>query len=406
MNSYLNVHVALEQMREDADDKRGMGPKVMIVGSPSSGKSTLSKILLSYALKCGRTPLFVDLDIGMGSVAIPGTVSAISLNGTLTEQWLDDCQFRRDRELHDDENSFPQYAQSYLSPGDIPLTYYYGFNTHQENFQYYKFLVNKLARDVEKRCESDLAARCSGMVIDTVGLIKPEGLAYDAVIQAIESFKVNAILVLSNPELYTALVEKFPSTLSTSPQILRLVSLPNLTPLNEDQVKTLTSTKIREYFYGIPRKLELSPHRINVPWALIKVVRVGEGTFDSFMNSRKTIAQEQPDTESTSPSSQSLHLPQTTASISEKISVIQVSDGNILIGSILSVVSESEELFVRTRTKSLQGSSAKEGKETGGEDGDDGMETVVWKCSEGFVYVYVSLVVFIFYHEYAQTFSS
>lgn len=35
-----------------------------LVGPVDSGKSTLSKILLNYAVRCGWYPTFVDLDIG------------------------------------------------------------------------------------------------------------------------------------------------------------------------------------------------------------------------------------------------------------------------------------------------------------------------------------------------------
>ncbi|KAJ3050643.1 Cleavage polyadenylation factor subunit clp1, partial [Quaeritorhiza haematococci] len=38
------------------------GPRVMIVGPADVGKTALSKILLNYAVKQGRKPLFVDID--------------------------------------------------------------------------------------------------------------------------------------------------------------------------------------------------------------------------------------------------------------------------------------------------------------------------------------------------------
>jgi polyribonucleotide 5'-hydroxyl-kinase len=66
--SYLNLHLALEQMRiqarvppsfsshvpYDARDEEP-GPRVMVVGERSSGKTTLVKTLLNWAIKSGRS---------------------------------------------------------------------------------------------------------------------------------------------------------------------------------------------------------------------------------------------------------------------------------------------------------------------------------------------------------------
>lgn len=52
------------------------GPRVIVVGPTDSGKSTLSRMLLSWAAKQGWKPTFVDLDIGQGSITIPGCIAA------------------------------------------------------------------------------------------------------------------------------------------------------------------------------------------------------------------------------------------------------------------------------------------------------------------------------------------
>ncbi|KYN17107.1 Protein CLP1 like protein [Trachymyrmex cornetzi] len=73
---YLNCHAALEQMRETAEKDDTRGPVTMIVGSRNVGKSTLCRILLNYAVRIDRRPIFVDLDINQGHIAIPGTVAS------------------------------------------------------------------------------------------------------------------------------------------------------------------------------------------------------------------------------------------------------------------------------------------------------------------------------------------
>lgn len=74
MVNYLNAHTALESVRVSAEEKNSRGPVVMVVGPQDVGKSTLCKILLNYAVRMGRRPIFVDLDVGQGSISVPGSM--------------------------------------------------------------------------------------------------------------------------------------------------------------------------------------------------------------------------------------------------------------------------------------------------------------------------------------------
>lgn len=81
MISYVNVHAVLEGRRNRAkaspsDSDSSQGPRVIVVGPTDSGKSTLSRMLLSWAAKQGWKPTCVDLDIGQGSITIPGCIAA------------------------------------------------------------------------------------------------------------------------------------------------------------------------------------------------------------------------------------------------------------------------------------------------------------------------------------------
>ncbi|XP_017693703.1 PREDICTED: polyribonucleotide 5'-hydroxyl-kinase Clp1 [Lepidothrix coronata] len=74
---YLNTHTALEQMRRQAERDDERGPRVMVVGPTDVGKTTVCRLLLNYAVRLGRRPTFVELDVGQGSVSIPGTMGAL-----------------------------------------------------------------------------------------------------------------------------------------------------------------------------------------------------------------------------------------------------------------------------------------------------------------------------------------
>ncbi|VDK81988.1 unnamed protein product [Onchocerca ochengi] len=84
---YLNTHAALEQLREHAESvvmqqEQARGPSLMIVGPTDVGKTTVCRILCNYAVRVGRTPIFVDLDVGQGSISVPGTVGALYIEKT------------------------------------------------------------------------------------------------------------------------------------------------------------------------------------------------------------------------------------------------------------------------------------------------------------------------------------
>lgn len=40
------------------------GPRVIILGPADSGKSSLTRMLLNWGVRCGFEPMFVDLDVG------------------------------------------------------------------------------------------------------------------------------------------------------------------------------------------------------------------------------------------------------------------------------------------------------------------------------------------------------
>ena len=76
MRFHLNIHANLEERRRRAKEGSTEGPRTMIVGPTDSGKSSLCKLLLNYAVRMDWEPLFVDLDVGQTMITIPGTVGA------------------------------------------------------------------------------------------------------------------------------------------------------------------------------------------------------------------------------------------------------------------------------------------------------------------------------------------
>ena len=109
--SYVNTHAQLEAMRDEALGQltssssspdntntntptdgtinikeagaNGIvvgGPRVLLVGPADCGKSSLARVLVAYAVKLGRTPILVDLDVSQNMLSVPGTVAAIPVS--------------------------------------------------------------------------------------------------------------------------------------------------------------------------------------------------------------------------------------------------------------------------------------------------------------------------------------
>jgi polyribonucleotide 5'-hydroxyl-kinase len=83
MVAYVNTHCQLEAIRDVALYNSDFGPKVMIVGPKDHGKSSMARILSSYAARLDRTPILVDLDVGQGSLCIPGCICAVPLDKSI-----------------------------------------------------------------------------------------------------------------------------------------------------------------------------------------------------------------------------------------------------------------------------------------------------------------------------------
>lgn len=241
MVQYLNSHAALEAMRVTADEKDTQGPIAMVVGPSDVGKSTICKILLNYAVRQGRTPLYVDLDVGQGSLSIPGTIGAILVE--------------RPAKVEDD---FSQEA---------PLIYQFGNITPSENDAYYDVLISKLAEVTLERMQLKPKSKSSGMIINTCGWIKGKG--YKHILHAAQAFEVAAIFVLDQERLYNELLRDLPKFV----QVVFLQKSGGVVERSKNLRIEARDNRIRQYFYG--KRAPLYPHTIDIKFADIQICKVG-----------------------------------------------------------------------------------------------------------------------------------
>lgn len=102
---------------------------------------------------------------------MPGTVTATSINHII-----------------DVEEGFGSSATTAASMGSatMPLAYYYGFESPDENVKLYKLVTSQLAEAIRSRMAADEECRRSGFIIDTAGLIGHTG--YDIFEHVIKEF--------------------------------------------------------------------------------------------------------------------------------------------------------------------------------------------------------------------------
>ncbi|XP_061357957.1 protein CLP1 homolog [Gastrolobium bilobum] len=251
MVSYVNVHAVLEGRRSRAkaspsdDSESSQGPRVIVVGPTDSGKSTLSRMLLSWAAKQGWKPTFVDLDIGQGSITIPGCIAA-----TPIEMPIDSVEG---------------------IPLEMPLVYFYGHTTPSNNIELYKVLVKELAGMLERQFAGNAESRAAGMVINTMGWI--EGVGYDLLLHSIRTLKANVVLVLGQEKLCSMLKE----VLKSEPKVdvVKLQRSGGVVSRNAKVRQKARGFRIREYFYGLTN--DLSPHSNIANFNDLFVYRVGGG---------------------------------------------------------------------------------------------------------------------------------
>lgn len=248
MISYVNVHGILEGRRARAKESQGndnessQGPRVIVVGPTDSGKSSLSKMLVSWAAKRGWKPTFIDLDIGQGSITIPGCISA-----TPIEMPIDPIEG---------------------IPLEMPLVYYYGHANPSLNPELYRVLVKEIAQTLERQFAGNSESRAAGMVINTMGWV--EGLGYELLLHAIDALKADVVLVLGQEKLWSML-----KSVLKNKDIVKLHKSGGVVQRSSKARQQARSTRIREYFYGIGN--DLSPHSNIVNFSDISVFRIGGG---------------------------------------------------------------------------------------------------------------------------------
>jgi len=245
MAQYVNVHDVLHAQRESALTGGCPAPRVMIVGPTDSGKSTLCKLLLNYAVRSGKAPVFVDVDVGQGTLTIPGCVAACVVESPLDVE----------------ENGHP---------GEPPVVFYYGDKSPSENPALYKQCVERLAGILEDRCKNDPVAKAAGIIANSMGWV--EGLGYELMIHSIETLGINTVLVIGQDRLHSQLNGALGKKNIT---VVKVAKSGGVVMRSKEYRADARKRRVEEYFYGAHK--ELAPASQNAKLDELQIYRVGGG---------------------------------------------------------------------------------------------------------------------------------
>ncbi|KAF2083376.1 mRNA cleavage and polyadenylation factor IA/II complex [Saccharata proteae CBS 121410] len=280
MTEVANVHFALEGMRDRVAESPPplsganghaepaiMGPRVLVVGPENAGKTSLVKTLTAYGVKCGRSTVLVNLDPREGMLSVPGSLTAATFASIL--------------DVEEGWGSSPISGPSAV-PVKMPLVYHYGLGSPDENGKMFRGLVTRLALAVTSRLEADEESRISGCIIDTPGSLSTDKKGvYENIQHIVSEFSINILLVLGSERLHSDLSRRFSSRNGVNSDepvtVIRLDKSGGCVDRDEDYMKKLRQTQIRQYFFG-HGTTTLSPHTHRVDFSALNIFRtIDEG---------------------------------------------------------------------------------------------------------------------------------
>lgn len=316
----------------------GQGPRVMIVGPESAGKTTLVKFLANYALRSpavasvdegaeaarcrgvpddesdteqdqdrgklsaitGWWPMVVALDPTVGAVPIPGCISALPVFPTPSNSLPSPSPALPYGTTPQTSGALPPTVSTAHSV--MPLVHWLGKENVRENEEHSRRVVDWLAYNVEKRLVKDLRARMSGLLIDMPGTVTSDARSRYGFIQyCARAFKVDMIVVVGHEKLSLELTRLFSAT-GNAPQIVKMPRSGGAVDVDDVYQQRLHDLQIRSYFYGmapaLPKELgvagenvrsaltamseqlggvpTLNPYSTTIPLDLLEIYRVGQ----------------------------------------------------------------------------------------------------------------------------------
>ncbi|KAK4574739.1 Cleavage polyadenylation factor subunit clp1 [Recurvomyces mirabilis] len=266
---WLSLHGMLETFR---DERASDGPRVLVVGSDSTGKSSLIRCVTAWAVSSGRTPTVVNLDPRQGLLAPPSGLTAVTIGSQMEV-----------------ENGFgiSPISGPTVTPMKTPLVYHYPYPSPTDKSDVYKAIVTRLALSTTSKLEEDPKAKQSGIILDTPGVLgvtDGKGNINEILHHLVSEFSINVIVSMGPERLTNALSKRYSVAKGADEAIpvLRVAKPGGLAERNETYLKQSRARYTRSYFFGSAKE-SLSPHSHSIAFDNLVIYRAhttstGSGT--------------------------------------------------------------------------------------------------------------------------------
>ncbi|KAJ7286129.1 hypothetical protein C8J57DRAFT_1286803 [Mycena rebaudengoi] len=255
MAAYANLHIAFEQMRVRAlRDLRGSPvpeyeretrtdpPRVLILGPENSGKTTVCKILINYAVRAGQgwSPLLVNADPSEGGWAAPGALSVAPVHSPLPT-----CS--PGSPLGAAATSAPTALSSNAL---LPLAYWYGHAESKRNPLLMERIIRNIGENVNEKYQVDLEGRTAGLIVDTPSSFASGPGSSDErqkLIKAcVDAFKINVILVVGHEKLNVEMQRTYGNLLT----VVKIPKSGGVVELDHLYRERVHNYQLHTYMYG------------------------------------------------------------------------------------------------------------------------------------------------------------
>ncbi|RDB21156.1 mRNA cleavage and polyadenylation factor CLP1 [Hypsizygus marmoreus] len=255
MAAYANLHIAFEQMRvralrtlhgsppqDDDPTANTEPPRVLVLGPENSGKTTVCKILINYAVRAGQgwSPLLVNVDPSEGGWSAPGALSVAPVYSPLPT-----CSPANP--LGSAATSAPT---ALASNALLPLVYWYGHAETKRNPLLMDRLIRNLGENVNEKYDFDAEGKTSGLIVDTPSSFGSGTGTHDhrhKLIKAcVDAFKINVILVVGHEKLNVEMKRTYGSYIT----VIKIPKSGGVVELDHAYRERIHNYQLHTYMYG------------------------------------------------------------------------------------------------------------------------------------------------------------
>lgn len=239
---WLNVHGMLESLRlQNQSD----GPRVLVIGPDSVGKSTLVRSLAAWQVRSGHNPTVINLDSREGLLAPPSSLTAVTVDSQM--------------EVAGGYGIAPMSGPT-LSPIRTPLIYHFPWQSPLEQPDVYKVVITRMALQVMNKLEENHMANRSGIIVDTPGSINDPKSNYDLLAHIVSELSINIVLTIGSERLASDLTQRFSAIKNPDEAVtvIRVAKPGGAVERDASFSKELRKQQIRNYFFGPGNSL--NPH--------------------------------------------------------------------------------------------------------------------------------------------------